>query len=86
MVKKIPYGNLTDLSSGEIGLYGTMVELPEFDYVTPKEISNKLSKDNITDIKKWLSSLVEKNYLLTCAGKYAVNKDKLLSIFSGGVI
>lgn len=66
----------SELNLNEIGLLSTMLNIPEYDYVTIDELCN-MSSDSNQDIIQTLENLQTKNYIIIINDKYAVNKHKL---------
>ena len=65
-----------DLTLEEMGVVATMINLPVADYVTAEYLA-ELSTDSVEKINRILASLMEKGYVLSIEGKYAVNKEKI---------
>ena len=66
----------SELNLNEIGLLSTMLNIPEYDYVTIDELCN-MSSDSNQDIIQTLEKLQTKNYIIKINDIYAVNKHKL---------
>ena len=65
-----------DLSLEEMGVFATMVNLPEADYTTEDYLAEQ-SSDKAEYIETLLCSLLEKGYVLKIGEKYAVNKEMI---------
>ena len=65
-----------DLTLEEMGVVATMINLPVADYATAEYLA-ELSTDSVKKINRILASLMEKGYVLSIEGKYAVNKEKI---------
>ncbi len=62
------------------GILSTMLNVPEFDNVSIEKLMEG-SPDTEETIKKALSELIEKNYILETADrKFAVNKEKIFEM------
>lgn len=72
LVPDIPH---SDLSLEEIGVLSQMLNVPECDYITPKQLSDYAS-DSPKKVTSILDSLVEKEYLHRSENVYFVNKFK----------
>lgn len=66
-----------NLSLESQGLLSCMVNNPEFDYSTMRELHEMLP-DNDNSIDKSVNELVKNNFLFDVNGRYAINKKQLI--------
>ncbi len=77
----LPTDAISELSLEAIGLLSTMVNIPECDYITDKQLCEYSPSDSLLSIRQALAELVEKDYLnLFDDGIYAVNKLKIINM------
>ncbi len=70
-----------NLSLDAIGLLGTMMNVPECDYLTENQIRDYFKNDSFVAVKNALSELLNTGYLHCIDGKiFAVNKLKIVQM------